>query len=58
MNISTIMAYNRIAQMNQIMNNLMMQATVLKSQINSTIILRNNNSFIDMGIGTRIDIFA
>ncbi len=56
MNISTIMVYNQIAQMNQVMNNLMRQATILKSQINSTLIVKSDSSFI--GIGTKIDTFA
>ena len=56
MSVSTIMTYNQIAQMNQIINRLITQATIVKSQVNSTLILTNDSSFT--GIGTKIDTFA
>lgn len=56
MDVSTIMNYNQVAQMNQMMNRLITQARIFKSQVSSTLLLNNDSSFT--GIGGNIDIFA
>ncbi|HOJ64737.1 MAG TPA: hypothetical protein PLE45_09990 [Spirochaetota bacterium] len=56
MSISTINAYNQVAQMTQMMNRLIIQATIFKSQLNTKDFLPSDPSFT--GIGTKIDTFA
>jgi len=60
MNAVTISTYNRVAQMNSLMNRFIREASVVKSQMNSSLItnMSSPNSGISTGIGENIDTYA
>lgn len=60
MNAVTISTYNRVAQMNSLMNRFIREASVVKSQMNSSLITNMSglNSGISTGIGENIDTYA
>ena len=60
MNAVTMSTYNRVAQMNSMMNRFIREASVVKSQMNLSLITNVSNSNIDVstGIGQNIDTYA
>ncbi|MBP7554302.1 MAG: hypothetical protein KA885_12830 [Spirochaetes bacterium] len=60
MNAVTISTYNRVAQMNSLMNRFIREASVVKSQMNSSLVtnMPSLSSAISTGIGKNIDTYA